>query len=261
MFTYFVLGHLCSQKSITITRRSGGEGATEADLLKMSLSPPPRETAGWLRAQALENQIIEHLFLPSWKVNGGDGGRFNNKLTVTVAPSLSRKNLRRPKAQAPEDKIIVYIVLTPRKVDGASAQGKIVDRMVLTFWKVGGKITKQKIIVVDFLEGQRRWRKAAPHKRRRRGKQHHPKGGSPRGATRTTPTKEAAPHKRREEMAAPPKVGNRHHTAQEEEGGPTTLLCLPPFSCAAGFSSLLLGGAAFPSTFVGVVPFTLLGWC
>ena len=47
---------------------------------------PPRETAGWLRAQALENQTIEHLFLTSWKVNVGGGGRFINNLTVTVAP-------------------------------------------------------------------------------------------------------------------------------------------------------------------------------
>ena len=56
-------------------------------LKRLSVSVAPllhRETAGWFRAQALENQIIEHLFLTSWKVNGGGGGRFNDKHTVTV---------------------------------------------------------------------------------------------------------------------------------------------------------------------------------
>ena len=37
-------------------------------------------------------------------------------------------------------------------------------------------------------------------------------------------------------------------------------LSLSPFSGADAFSSLLLVGAAFPSSSVGVVPFAPLGW-
>ena len=89
------------------------------------------------------------MLLTSGKVNGGGGGRFNDKLTTTVAPppSLPRKNPGGPQAQAPEDKIIVHMVLTPRKIHGTllldakkiysvSARGKIIDRMLMTFWKV-----------------------------------------------------------------------------------------------------------------------------
>ena len=66
--------------------------------------------------------------------------------------------------------------------------------------------------------------------------------------------------KGRKEKAAPSKRGNRHHRPRGG-GWTTTLLCLSPFSGADGFSSLLLVGAAFPSSSVGVVPFAPLGWC
>ena len=88
--------------------------------------------------------------------------------------------------------------------------------MVLTFWKVGGsggKITKQKLIVVDFRDGQREVNGDG-------GRQHHT-----RSATRTT----------QKEKAAPPKMGNWHHRPRWT----TTLLCLAPFSCAASFFLIL----------------------
>ena len=60
--------------------------------------------------------------------------------------------------------------------------------------------------------------------------------------------------------AAPPQRSNRHHRPRGG-GWTTTLLCLSPFSGADAFSSLLLVGAAFPSSSVAVVPFAPLGWC
>ena len=39
-------------------------------------------------------------------------------------PSLPRKNPRRPKVQAPEDNIIVYMVLTPRKIHAQVFEAK-----------------------------------------------------------------------------------------------------------------------------------------
>ena len=90
---------------------------------------PPRETAGWLRAQVYENKIIEYL-LTSWKVNSGGGGRFKNKLIVTMAslphrkkrglcgPRLSRGTAGRSQAQVSENKIISHILLTSGKVNG-----------------------------------------------------------------------------------------------------------------------------------------------
>ena len=95
--------------------------------------------------------------------------------------------------------------------------------------------------------------------------QHHPREGRrrqhhPRGATSTTPTKEeekAAPPKRKEETAGPQEKGARQSKVVVHLGR----WCWLPLLGGAAVSSLLLCGAAFTSSFVGVVLVATLGWC
>ena len=124
------------------------------------LCTPPsssREPAEWSRAQTLENQIIQHLFLTSWKVNGGGGGKFKNKLIVTVPSLLSplppspvkiREDERRKRSRTKS--LFTWYWLAGRSTVHCCWMPRNLQR----------KCPRQnnRLHVVDFLDGQQRRR-------------------------------------------------------------------------------------------------------
>ena len=59
------------------------------------LSPPlPKKVPGTLTAQALENKVIDHMLLTSWKVTGGGGGKIINNLIVVDFQGSPRRTRR-----------------------------------------------------------------------------------------------------------------------------------------------------------------------